>query len=91
METKYALAIAFARTNVPLSSERTWTLFHHPPGVSFLYLTHDLEENLQFVVSFSPLISLIAFIAQCVALSKDSFGYKRYLVIELVKLCGFSV
>ena len=24
----YALAIAFARTNVPLSSERTWTLFH---------------------------------------------------------------
>ena len=27
----FALAIAFARTNVPLSSERTWTLFHHPP------------------------------------------------------------
>ena len=26
----YALAIAFARTNVPLGSERTWTLFHHP-------------------------------------------------------------
>ena len=26
----YALAIAFARTNVPLSSECTWTLFHHP-------------------------------------------------------------
>ena len=26
----YALAVAFARTNVPLSSERTRTLFHHP-------------------------------------------------------------
>ena len=26
----YALAIAFVRTNVPLSSEGTWTLFHHP-------------------------------------------------------------
>ena len=26
----YALGIAFARTNVPLSSESTWTLFHHP-------------------------------------------------------------
>ena len=26
----YALAIAFACTNVPLSPERTWTLFHHP-------------------------------------------------------------
>ena len=26
----YVLAIAFARTNVQLSSEHTWTLFHHP-------------------------------------------------------------
>ena len=26
----FALAIAFAHTNVSLSSERTWTLFHHP-------------------------------------------------------------
>ena len=27
----YAIAIAIARTNVPLSYASTWTLFHHPP------------------------------------------------------------
>ena len=26
----YAIAIAIAHTNIPLSSVRTWTQFHHP-------------------------------------------------------------
>ena len=38
----YALGIAFAHTNVPLSSERTWTLFHHPP-----YLSHHKTKVYQ--------------------------------------------
>ena len=33
----YALAIAFARTNAPLSFERTWTLFHHPQNILCLF------------------------------------------------------
>ena len=33
-------AIAFARTNEPLSSERTWTLFHQP-----LFIHNRMETN----------------------------------------------
>ena len=30
--TIYAIAIAIAYTNIPLSTAHTWTLFHHPPS-----------------------------------------------------------
>ena len=42
----YALALAFAGTNVPLSSERTWTLFHHPlkEGVNVLNFVRELKS-----------------------------------------------
>ena len=36
----FALAIAFEFTNVPPSSERTWTLFHHP-----LIIDCDMESS----------------------------------------------
>ena len=34
VQSVQAIAIAFARTNVPLSSAGTWTLFHQPPLMS---------------------------------------------------------
>ena len=42
----YALAIAFARTNVPLSSERTWTLFHRPQNILDVNVTHATDTCL---------------------------------------------
>ena len=45
----YAIAIAIARTNVPLSSAHAWTLFHHPPG-----LCHFTFLIAVFVLGFRP-------------------------------------
>ena len=39
MVRSYAIAIAIARTNLPLSSTRTWTPFHHPLHVSSFVVT----------------------------------------------------
>ena len=35
----HAIAIAIARTNVPLSSARTWTPFHQPQNFAILIST----------------------------------------------------